>query len=192
MSLFMRFLLLVLLAGPPSVSVALEPVHLVADVVNHEFPVFSVRPSAVIHDLRPHPEMADNNWRYEGLTQTSLELQQSLEQAPDRCVVGSIFLRLQQEVRVPQWRPPEEPSAEMRDRWQRARDALLAHEQTHVVYSREAAEQLKVTLESMPGDRDCETLQRAIERSYRRSLARLSLRHAMFDARTRHGDLEDL
>lgn len=188
----MRCVFLVLLFGLSPACLALGPVRFVAEIEHHDFPVFSVRPNAVIHDLRPHPEVDDPNWHYKGLTEASLELQQSLEQTPDHCIVESISLRLQQEVRVPQWQPPEAPSAEMRDRWQRARDALLVHEQTHVAYSMEAAESLKATLESMPGDSDCRTLQSAIERAYRRSLVRLSLRHAMFDARTRHGDSEDL
>ncbi|MEZ5457121.1 MAG: DUF922 domain-containing protein [Lysobacteraceae bacterium] len=188
----MQCVFLVLLFGLSPVCLALGPVRLVAEIEHHDFPVFSVRPNAVIHDLRPHPEMDDPSRHYEGLTKASLELQQSLEQTPGNCVVESISIRLSQEVRIPRWQPPEAPSAEMRDRWQRARDALLAHEQTHVGYSMEAADTLKATLETMPGDQDCRTLERSIERAYRRSLVHLSLRHSMFDARTRHGDLEDL
>lgn len=123
-----------------------------------------------------------------GLTVASFELQQTLQPEPGGCRLASHQLSLQLQLLMPHWDALNGATSAVRQRWQAALDALAAHELRHRQHAESAAHDLDARLRQLGSQThtgDCDALQREIDRLRVRSLQRLQLRDALFDAATR-------
>ena len=89
---------------------------------------------------------------------------------------------------MPHWDMPSNTISADRQRWQAALDALAAHELRHRQNAEAAAHDLDARMRQLGSQThagDCDALQREIDRLRVRTLQRLRLRDALFDAATR-------
>ncbi len=102
------------------------------------------------------------------------------------CRISDVRIEVHSTVRIPEWRRPAGPPAELVDQWERYLAALQDHELQHERIVVEGAGEIVRRLEQLR-EMSCQTLGVEANREGERLVQELRERSARFDADTRHG-----
>jgi predicted secreted Zn-dependent protease len=126
---------------------------------------------------------------FAGYTHTALEWRFTSARDFDGCGVTAAHVRVDAEITLPRWTPPQDAEAGLRKAWVAFADALHAHENGHVDLARAAARALHDTLSFVRGA-TCDEVEREANAAGQRVLGRLEDAHRRYDTQTRHGAVE--
>jgi predicted secreted Zn-dependent protease len=108
----------------------------------------------------------------------------------DWCVIKTVAVTANITVTMPRWVDYANASAEMQKKWDTFYARLSEHEEGHAQYAREAARDIEREI-GITKRRSCQELKEAVSETGSGILKRLSATNAEYDARTKHGVLND-
>lgn len=172
-----------------------------ADLESDRFPPVNVDDSVVLYpitgrnaaelraQLENHGPMAAEPGH--GRTRSEFEIASTLEPTDGACHLDAASITLRTVITLPQWVDRRDASAEEADRWVESHALLSRHEAGHRRHAVDAAHALRDALAKLAPQRDCRTLQWAVDRELQRVVWKLELRGNRYDSRTRNGARDD-
>lgn len=179
--------LLLALALAPLAQAAPREVPLRIERIEQEYHLDAADWPTLIRRIEQGRALDGREPRSHGSTAISLESRYEMLQRDRRCEVGGLEVRLELKRRTPRWDAPDRVSPRMRARWERARRALVTHEQGHEALAERAARRLVAALAALPETADCAVWRRQVQREDLRALIWLQGRSNSYDQHTRHG-----
>jgi predicted secreted Zn-dependent protease len=189
-----RFLSGLLLAANAMASPAV-------DLESDRFPPVNVEDSVVLYpitgrnaaelraQLENHGPMAAEPGH--GRTRSVFEIASTLEPVDVACHLVAATISLRTVITLPQWVDRRGASTGEVERWLESLALLERHEAGHRGHAVDAADVLRDALAKLPPQRDCRTLQWAVDRELQRVVWKLEMLGNRYDSRTGNGSRDD-
>lgn len=126
-----------------------------------------------------------------GRTRSEFVIAATLEPTDGACHLGAAIISLRTVITLPQWVDRRGASADTVDRWVESLALLERHEAGHRGHAVDAARTLRDALTVLAPQRDCRTLQWAVDRELQRVVWKLEMRGNRYDSRTGNGSRDD-
>lgn len=128
--------------------------------------------------------------RFTGQTDWHIEWRACFEQSAGKCTVRGVLSTVHVTYTLPRWADRENAPAQLRDRWDRYKLSLTAHEKGHGAIALEVAKLIDMALVGKSSDESCEALNAESIKIVDEVMQRGEAMQREYDRATRHGSAQ--